>query len=109
MEQLGLGTSPINAYYLFDILEEHKVELCPETKLIDVTKDYAVIEKEGKKENVVFDTIILASGMKPGANFELINSFRAVVPESYVVGDCNDHQYTIWNATTSAFDAAMVI
>ncbi|MFC1494623.1 FAD-dependent oxidoreductase [Thermodesulfobacteriota bacterium] len=108
-EQLGLGTSPINAYYLFDILEEHNVDLRSETKLIDVTKGYAVIERENKKENLVFDTVILASGMKPDANYEFINQLRAVVAESYVVGDSSDNHGTIWNATTSAFDAAMVI
>lgn len=108
-KQLGLGTSPINAYYLFDVLEEHKVDLCPETKLIDITKEYVAIERDNKQENLVFDTVILASGMKAGANFESIKNLRALVPESYVAGDCNDNQYTIWNATTSAFDAAMAI
>jgi len=108
-EQLGLGTSPINAYYLFGILEEHKVDLYADTKLIDVTKDHVVIERENKKDKLVFDTVILASGMKAKANFEFIKSLRDIVPESYVAGDCNDNQYTIWNATTSAFDAAMAI
>jgi 2-enoate reductase len=108
-EMLGLGTSPINAYYLFDILEEHNVDLRPETKLMDVTKDYVVLERENKKENLVFDTVILASGMKPDANFDFINRLKAVTAESYVAGDCNDNQYTIWNAVTSAFDVAMAI
>ena len=38
-EKLGLSTSPINAYYLYDILEKHHVDMQPDTKLIDVTKE----------------------------------------------------------------------
>ena len=108
-EKLGAGSSPINAYALFDILENHNVDLRPETKLIDVTKDYVVVKKDNKEENLVFDTVILALGMKANANHEIIRQLRAAVAESYVVGDSNDKQGALWNAITSAFDAAMAI
>jgi 2,4-dienoyl-CoA reductase-like NADH-dependent reductase (Old Yellow Enzyme family)/thioredoxin reductase len=108
-EKLGTGSSPISAYALFDILEKHNVDLRPETSLIDVTKDYVVIKKNNKEENLVFDTVILALGIKPNANYEIIRQLRATVTESYVVGNSNDRQDTLWNATTSAFDAAMTI
>jgi 2-enoate reductase len=108
-EKLGTGSSPINAYALFDILEKHNVDLRPETTLIDVTKDYVVIKKDNKEENLVFDTVILALGMKANAYYEIIRQLRATVTESYVVGDSNDKQGALWNATTSAFDAAMAI
>jgi 2,4-dienoyl-CoA reductase-like NADH-dependent reductase (Old Yellow Enzyme family)/thioredoxin reductase len=108
-EKLGRGSSPINAYALFDILEEHNVDLRPETKLIDVMKDYVVVEKDNKKENLVFETVILALGMKANGNYEIIKKLRDTVSESYVVGDSTDKHGTLWNATTSAFDAAMAI
>jgi len=108
-EKLGTDSSPINAYALFDILEKHNVDFRPETKLIDVTKDYVVIKKDNKEENPVFDTVILALGIKANANYEIIRQLRATVIESYVVGDSNDKQAGLWNATTSAFDAAMTI
>ncbi len=108
-EHLGLGTSPINAYYLFDLLEERNIDLRPETKLVDITKDHVVIEKDNGKEHLVFDTVIFASGMKTNDNFESINQLKTLVAESYIVGDCNGNQGTLWNATTSAFDAAMAI
>jgi hypothetical protein len=57
----------------------------------------------------VFDTVILAFGIKVNANYETINQLRAVVAESYIVGDSNDKGGALWNATTSAFDAAMAI
>jgi 2,4-dienoyl-CoA reductase-like NADH-dependent reductase (Old Yellow Enzyme family)/thioredoxin reductase len=108
-ERLGAGSSPINAYALFDILKRHNVDLRHETRLIDVTKDHVVIKKNNKEENLVFDTVILALGIKANANYEIIRQLRAAVPESYVVGDSNDKQGALWNAITSAFDAAMVI
>jgi 2,4-dienoyl-CoA reductase-like NADH-dependent reductase (Old Yellow Enzyme family)/thioredoxin reductase len=109
MQKLGTGSSPINAYALFDILEKHNVDFRPETKLIDVTKDYVVIEKNSEEENLVFDNVILALGTRANANCEIIRQLRATVTESYVVGDSNDKQGALWNATTSAFDAAMAI
>jgi 2,4-dienoyl-CoA reductase-like NADH-dependent reductase (Old Yellow Enzyme family)/NADPH-dependent 2,4-dienoyl-CoA reductase/sulfur reductase-like enzyme len=108
-QELGLGSSPINTYALFNILEEHAIELRPETKLIDVTENYVVVRKDNKEENLVFDTVILAFGNNVNANYETISQLRAVVTESYIVGDCNDKRGDLWNATTSAFDTAMVI
>ena len=108
-EQLGLGSSPINAYYLFDILEEHNVDLRPDTWLVDVTNDHAVIKRDGKEENLVFDNVILASGMKANADSALIRELKATVVENYVIGDSNTIHGTLWNAVTSGFDAAMAI
>ncbi len=108
-EKLGTDSSPINAYALLDILEKHNVDLRPETELMDVTKDYVVIKKNNKEENLVFETAILALGIKPNANYEIIRPLRAIVTESYVVGDSNNKLGGLWNATTSAFDAAMAI
>ena len=108
-EQLGLGTSPINAFYLFDLLEKHNVVLMPDTWLIDVTDDHVVLKKNGKEENLVFDNVILASGMKANADSEAIRWLKETVAESYIVGDSNTSQGTLWNAVTSAFDAAMAI
>lgn len=108
-EQLGLGSSPINAFYLFDLLEKHNVDLRPDTWLIDVTDDHAVIKENGREENLVFDNVILASGMKANADSEAVRLLKETVAECYIVGDCNTSQGTLWNATTSAFDAAMAI
>ena len=104
-----MGTSPINAFYLFDLLEKHNVVLMPDTWLIDVTDDHVVLKKNGKEENLVFDNVILASGMKANADSEIIRRLKETVAESYIVGDSNTSQGTLWNAVTSAFDAAMAI
>ncbi len=108
-EKLGLGSSPINAYYLFDMLEEYHADLKPETKLIDVTEEYAVIKNNKIEEYIVFDTVILASGMRVDANSGIITRLKKKVAECYIVGDCSGNQGSLWNAVTSGFDAAMAI
>lgn len=108
-DELGRGSSPINAYALFNVLEENKIDLRTETRLVDVTNEFVVVEKDGKEEKLVFDTVILALGLKPYANDEAIRRLKAAVAESYVVGDGNNNPGGLWNATTSGFDAAMAI
>jgi 2,4-dienoyl-CoA reductase-like NADH-dependent reductase (Old Yellow Enzyme family)/thioredoxin reductase len=106
-EELGSGSSPINAYAIFNILAESNVDVRTQTKLLDVMPDYAVVVKDGKQEQLAFDTLVLSLGTSVDA--EAMNRFRNVVAECYVVGDGNGKSGTVWNATTSAFDAAMAI
>ena len=61
-EELGSGSSPINAYALFNILVEYNLDLRTQTKLVDVTQDYAIVARNGKEEKLVFDTIVLSLG-----------------------------------------------
>ena len=56
-EELGSGSSPINAYALFNILEEHNVVLKTRTKLIDVTQDYAMVANDGMEQRLAYDTV----------------------------------------------------
>jgi NADPH-dependent 2,4-dienoyl-CoA reductase/sulfur reductase-like enzyme len=106
-EKLGAGSLPINAYALFNILAENNVDLRTQTKLVDVTQDHAIVVSDGKEEGLAFDTVVLSLGTK--VDTESINRLRPSVAECYIVGDCNGRSDTVWNATTSAFDAAMAI
>jgi NADPH-dependent 2,4-dienoyl-CoA reductase/sulfur reductase-like enzyme len=106
-EALGSGSSPINAYALFNILDEHNVVLKTRTRLIDVTQEYALVADDGAEQRLVYDTVVLSLGTKVDA--EAINQFKSAVPECYVVGNSNGKSGTVWNATTSAFDAAIAV
>jgi len=106
-EQLGSGSSAINAYALFDLLAESNVDLRTQTELIDITQDYAIVARDGREEGLVFDTVVLSLGIK--VDTEAISRLRAAVAECYVVGNSNGKSGTVWNATTSAFDAAMAV
>jgi 2,4-dienoyl-CoA reductase-like NADH-dependent reductase (Old Yellow Enzyme family)/thioredoxin reductase len=105
--ELGSGSSPINAYALFNILEEYNLDLRTETKLVDVTEDYALVVKNGQEERLSFDTVVLSLGTK--VDTDAINQLKSSIAECYVVGNSNGKSGTVWNATTSAYDAAMAI
>ena len=106
-EQLGSGSSPINAYAIFNMLAEYNVDLRTETKLLDATQEYAIVERDGRQEGLAFDTLVLSLGtvVDSGA----IDRLRSAAAECYVVGTANGRPGTVWNATTSAFDAAMAV
>ncbi len=106
-EELGSGSSPINAYAIFNMLEEYNVDLRTRTKLLDATRDYAIVAKDGREERLAFDTLILSLGTRIDA--EAIDRFTSAAAECTVVGTCNGKAGTVWNATTSAFDAAMAL
>jgi pyruvate/2-oxoglutarate dehydrogenase complex dihydrolipoamide dehydrogenase (E3) component len=106
-EELGSGSSPINAYALFNILADYSLDLRTRTKLVDVTKDHAIVISDGKEEKLVFDTIVLSLGTMVDA--DAISRLKSTVAECYVVGNGNGKSGTVWNATTSAYDAAMII
>ena len=106
-EELGSGSSPINAYALFNILAEYNLNLKTQTKLVDVTQDYVAVISNGREERLVFDTIVLSLGTM--IDTDAINRLRSAVAECYVVGNSNGKSGTVWNATTSAYDAAMAI
>jgi 2,4-dienoyl-CoA reductase-like NADH-dependent reductase (Old Yellow Enzyme family)/thioredoxin reductase len=106
-EELGSGSSPINAYAMFNELAESEIDLRTQTKLVDVMPDYAEVIRNGQKEQLPFDTVILSLGIK--VDTECVDQLRSAVAETYVVGNSNGKSGTVWNATTSAFDAAMAI
>jgi 2,4-dienoyl-CoA reductase-like NADH-dependent reductase (Old Yellow Enzyme family)/thioredoxin reductase len=106
-EELGSGSSPINAYALFNILAEHNLDLRTQTKLVDVTQEYAIVVKGGREERLVFDSIVLSLGT--AVDTESIDRLRPSMAECYIIGNCNGKSGTVWNATTSALDAAMAI
>ncbi|HTY62688.1 MAG TPA: FAD-dependent oxidoreductase [Acidobacteriota bacterium] len=106
-KELGSGSSPINAYALFDILAEYNVDLRTQTKLVDVTQEYAIVLSDQREEKLVFDTVVLSLGTM--VDTVAINRLRPAVAECYVVGNSNGKSGTVWNATTSAYDAAMIV
>lgn len=104
-DKIGAGCSPINAYALFNILDEYDWTMMCETKLLDVTNDAVIVSRDGKEQQLEADSVILAMGTRP--NKPLIDAFCAAIPETYVVGDSNGEPGSLWNSVTSAFDAAM--
>lgn len=106
-DQIAQTNAPINAYALFNLLEEYDWDLRCETKLVDVTDDAVIVSFNGEEEKIEADSVIIAMGGK--AKTELIRSFEDTIPETFVVGDCNGELGNLWNSVTTAFDAAMIL
>lgn len=104
-EDLGKGGSLINAISLDNILEEYQFDLLPETRLIDVTEDDVIVERNGKQEHFKADTIILSLGNR--VDYDKIQAFKQTAREYYVIGDANGRPGSVRNAVTSGYDAAM--
>lgn len=106
-EQIGKGGSMINLYGLKNLLEDYKYTLLAETQLVDVTDSDIIVMNNGEKKNIKADTLVLSLGNR--VNHDIIQEYRKIAPEFYAIGDANGNPGCLWNAVTSAFDAAMVL
>ncbi len=76
-----------NRDWLLIELTKDKVEILAETKAEEVTEEGLVISgKNGSKQVIEADTIVLAAGSKPDDRF--YQEIRDKFPEVYSVGDC---------------------
>ncbi len=76
-----------NRDWLLIELTKDKVEILAETKAEEVTEEGLVISgKNGLKQVIETDTIVLAAGSKPDDRF--YQEIRDKFPEVYSVGDC---------------------
>jgi 2,4-dienoyl-CoA reductase (NADPH2) len=69
-------------------------------------KDLIITAKEGKRQAISADTILIALPLLP--NTALLKSLTGLAPEVYSIGDCHDPQLTV-NAVSDGFRIGMVI
>ena len=99
------GVYPMNYPLRMQLLEEKNVTVIPKTKIISISDNGVRIQTEEKVEvEFIADTIVVALGSKP--NKDLVETFRNIVPETYVIGDSNATG-DLYNAIHSAYDCAM--
>ena len=93
-----------------NIVEERKIPISYNTKLVEVTPDKVICEKTDTGERVEFeaDTVLLAVGTK--AKLEEADTFRHCAPESdvFVIGDAK-RAATISEAVNEAFQHCLHI
>ena len=104
--ELGAGSSPINLICLKDLLKEGGVEFICEARIEDIDENGIHILKNGEKETINCDTAVLSLGFRPDA--KLAQMFGEICDDVFVVGDAKKPG-NVWNANTTAFDAAMMI
>jgi 2,4-dienoyl-CoA reductase-like NADH-dependent reductase (Old Yellow Enzyme family)/NADPH-dependent 2,4-dienoyl-CoA reductase/sulfur reductase-like enzyme len=108
LDKIEHGASVINMMALRDLLQKNSVRTLTELKLEAVTPiGVEVSDKESRRMAIPCDSVVLALGVEPRS--DLIGKFKALAPEVYVVGDCNNQRGNLLSAVAEGFFAAMEI
>lgn len=92
---------------LLHLLRSHNVKLIGSSKVEEFTaRGVIVIDHNWVRSTIEADTIVIAFGMKP--NLETVEAFAALVPETYIIGDCSEVK-NIGNANRMGFDYAVEV
>ncbi|MHA1645726.1 MAG: oxidoreductase [Candidatus Freyarchaeota archaeon] len=85
MKRVGTQMIPLTNYYVRKKIAEFGGKIITLAKVVEVTREGAVYEKEGQKTLEKADTVVVALGTKP--NTQLLEKLKGKVPEIYTVGD----------------------
>ncbi|MEX2753562.1 MAG: FAD-dependent oxidoreductase [Candidatus Freyarchaeota archaeon] len=106
MKRVATEMIPAFNYYVRHKFAEFGGKLITQAKVVEVTSEGAIYEKEGQRTLEKADTVIVALGTVP--NSSLYEKLKDKVPETYVVGDAAQRG-KIMNAIHSAAEIAMKI
>lgn len=88
-----------NHQMIMELLEYHKVKQLTSTKLLRINDNSIIIEKDGVKDEIPTESVVLAIGFKPNDN--LYSQIQAEVGEIYNLGDSNkvgNVLEAVWNS-----------
>jgi 2-enoate reductase len=88
------------------LLAENKVEVLTSTKLVAITAEGASVERNGEKQRLAADSIVIATGFV--ADLSLRDALEKTVPEVIAIGDCAKPR-NILNAIWEGFHTARVL
>lgn len=92
---------------LMQLLHKHNVEFRLEVKLEEVKeRGVVVIDKRWERHEIPADTVVLSLGFK--ARSKELKAFQGLVPEVYVIGDCQNPR-NLRAAIHDAFNVAVEI
>lgn len=91
---------------LFDEVEENKITLLGNSKIVEFSENGIVIEdKKGNIQNIPADTVVIALGLK--SQNKLAEDIIPILPiDTYIIGDA-DKVGTVRKANKNAFDIAV--
>lgn len=104
---IGTGAIPyMNRIMLKDLLAFKHVTVFTDTNVVEVGKNFAVLEKSGKKEKIEVTDVISAAGFRADKFLyeKLINTGK----ESYIIGDAREVK-NIMTAIWDAYEVARMI
>jgi 2,4-dienoyl-CoA reductase-like NADH-dependent reductase (Old Yellow Enzyme family)/NADPH-dependent 2,4-dienoyl-CoA reductase/sulfur reductase-like enzyme len=106
LDQIQTGASVFNLMALRKMLNELKVVTQTEVKLEAVTPSgVELIDKYSTRVQITCDTVVLALGVKPRS--DLVEEFKGLAPEVYVVGDCNNQRGNLLTAVSEGYFTAL--
>jgi 2,4-dienoyl-CoA reductase-like NADH-dependent reductase (Old Yellow Enzyme family)/thioredoxin reductase len=86
--RIGADMVPMVIVLLYRRLKELGVVMLTHAKVEEITQNGVVYERDGKKQVVEAESVVLAMGSKP--NIGLMKALEGRVPELYGIGDVKD-------------------
>lgn len=86
LEEVGLDVEQETKKALFEGFTKCKVKLTPRTRLMEVTKDGVIVLKNGKKQNLKSNSVVIALGFK--SKDSLLPEVETLNIPVCTVGDC---------------------
>jgi 2,4-dienoyl-CoA reductase-like NADH-dependent reductase (Old Yellow Enzyme family)/thioredoxin reductase len=86
--RIGFDMVPMATLLLYSRLKKLGVAMITNAKVEEITDDGVVYEKDGKKQTIDADSIVLAVGSKP--NTSLMNTLKGKVSELYAIGNAKE-------------------
>jgi len=86
--RIGIDMVPMAITLLHQRLKKLGVVMITKAKAEEITDDTVIYEKDGKKQTVEADSVILALGSKP--NTSLMNTLKGQVPKFYAIGNAKE-------------------
>lgn len=86
--RIGLDMVPMAILMLYQRLKKLGVAMITNAKVQRITEDGVVYEKDGEKQTVEADSVVLAAGSKP--NISLMKALEGKVAEIYAIGDAKE-------------------
>lgn len=102
-EKIGQGVVDFRLALLLDWFTKKGVDIYTNVKVIEISDMGVVIEKDGSKLVLKADTVIPLAPLMP--NEEIVEMFKDIVKEVYVVGDCKEPSLIV-DAIASAWETA---
>ena len=103
-DKLGAGGSAINLIAIRDLLKQAGVRFVCGDPIEDIDGDGVHLKTAEGRKTVPCDTAVMSLGFRP--DHSLKERYEAVCPLVCEIGDCR-RPGNVWNATSTAFDAAM--
>jgi len=88
-KEIGRGIGLREGWYLLnEIKKDSKIEVRTRTTVEEIRENLAIIQSEGKYEEIYVDYIILATGLASNNQLADLLKERGEVSELYTIGDC---------------------